>query len=102
MMPVSINILRSPSIRAKRWRPWTNGRKKKTVSWSEAEEEGQCEGTGICPAGKSPGRHQASQAKARQVRDDMLASLRVWLLMCFVSLMLMLEDDAAMIALIFC
>jgi hypothetical protein len=30
------------------------------------------------------------------------AGLRVWLLTCFVSLLLMLEDDVAMMAFMFC
>jgi hypothetical protein len=41
-------------------------------------------------------------AGGRTRRDDLLAGLRVRLLMCSVFLLLMLEDDAAMIALMFC
>jgi hypothetical protein len=35
-------------------------------------------------------------------RDDLRAAMRVWLLTTAVSLMLMLEDDVAMIAFMFC
>jgi hypothetical protein len=60
------------------------------VNWNEAEHCGTEEaailsGHQLCPS-----------AVRERRRDDLLASMRVWLLTCAVSLLLMLEDDVAM------
>lgn len=57
------------------------------------------------PADADPGTRrclvQPAAARKRH-RGDVLASMRVWLLIWLVTLMLLLEDDAAMLAFMFC
>lgn len=69
------------------------------MSWSDAEDAQAC-GQKFQEKGDD-GRDQCRDA-ARRRRADLRASMRVWLLSSAVSLLLMLEDDVAMIALMFC
>jgi hypothetical protein len=68
------------------------------VSWDEVEDLCACK-TGAAN-GDAPDHCLAAMRKRR--RDDLRAAMRVWLLTTAVSLMLMLEDDVAMIAFMFC
>jgi hypothetical protein len=68
------------------------------VSWDEVEDRCACK-TGTENRDVP---NQCLAAMRERRRDDLRAAMRVWLLTTAVSLMLMLEDDVAMIAFMFC
>jgi hypothetical protein len=70
------------------------------VSWSEAEEA-RVYAPDHAEAGKGA-RDECLAAMRQRRRADLQASMRVWLMTSAVTLMLMLEDDVAMIAFMFC
>jgi hypothetical protein len=71
------------------------------VRWNEAEGRLRCE-----PDGSNAGPNAADQYPVRTApsrrRDDLLATARVWLLTWSAALLLLLEDDVAMMAFMFC
>lgn len=70
------------------------------MSWGEVEDGRHCRYGDARP--ESDARQPCPAAIRQRRRDDLRAGLRVWLLTCFVSLLLMLEDDVAMMAFMFC